>query len=165
MKNGSGTVLRPPIRVRVVRELRRTPAQVGEALLQLENWPAFRGYGPLPGIRAARFRVRTEGVVGTQIAVTNRDGSSHVEEITEWLNPNAIVLRLSEFTAPLCFLATHFIERWVFVPAPAGCRAERSFELYPRTWWGGVLLRLIAPLLRRAAERHLSDLERAPSPG
>ncbi|MBK7774782.1 MAG: hypothetical protein IPI43_11700 [Sandaracinaceae bacterium] len=54
---------RPPIHVRSLCELRLTPAQVGEAVLTLENWPDFRGYGPLPGIREARFRRRTDAVV------------------------------------------------------------------------------------------------------
>ena len=108
--------------MRSLCELRLTPAQVGEAVLTLENWPDFRGYGPLPGIREARFRRRTDAVVGTQIAVTNRDGSSHVEEITAWLDTGGIVMRMSEFTAPLSRFATHFIERWVFEPTPTGCR-------------------------------------------
>lgn len=153
---------RAPIHVRSTRDLRLTPAQVGEAMLQLENWTDFRGYGPLPGIREARFRVRTPEVVGTEIAVTNTDGSSHVELITEWLDTGGIVMRMSEFTAPLSRFATHFIERWAFDPAPAGTHVVRSFELHPRTWWGGLLLRLIAPLMRRAVDRHLADMDAAP---
>lgn len=153
---------RAPIHVRSVRELRLTPAQVGEAVLTIENWSDFRGYGPLPGIREARFRRRTDAVVGSQIAVTNRDGSSHVEEITAWLDTGGIVMRMSEFTAPLSRFATHFIERWAFEPSPAGTHVVRSFELHPRTWWGGLLLRLIAPLMRRAVDRHLADMDAGP---
>lgn len=153
---------RAPIHVRSTRDLRLTPAQVGEAMLQLENWSDFRGYGPLPGIREARFRVRTPEVVGTEIAVTNTDGSSHVELITEWLDTGGIVMRMSEFTVPLSRFATHFIERWVFEPSAAGTHVVRSFELHPRTWWGGLLLRLIAPLMRRAVDRHLRDMNAGP---
>jgi len=155
---------RPPIHVCSTRDLGLTPAQVGEAILQLHRWTDFRGYGPLPGIREARFRLRTEAVVGTQIEVTNRDGSSHVEEVTEWLEP-AIVMRMSEFAPPLSRLAPHFTERWAFEPLPAGSRVVRSFELHPRTWWGGLLLRLIAPLMCRAVDRHLHDMNQAASVG
>lgn len=151
---------RAPIHVRAARHLKLSPEQVGEAMLQLENWTDFRGYGPLPGIREARFRVRTPDVVGTEIAVTNTDGSGHVEQITEWLGPD-IVMRFDEFTAPLSRFAAHFIERWAFTPAPGGTSVVRSFELHPRTWWGGLLLRLIAPLMRRAVDRHLADMDQA----
>ena len=86
--------------MRAARHLKLSPEQVGEAMLQLENWTDFRGYGPLPGIREARFRVRTPDVVGTEIAVTNTDGSGHVEQITEWLGPD-IVMRFDEPTRPI----------------------------------------------------------------
>jgi len=69
---------------------------------------------------------------------------------------------MSEFTAPLSRFATHFIERWAFEPSASGTHVVRSFELHPRTWWGGLLLRLIAPLMRRAVDRHLADMDAAP---
>lgn len=45
---------------------------------------ALMHYGPLPGIREAEFEAKTAEIVGTRIRVTNRDGSTHVEEIVEW---------------------------------------------------------------------------------
>ena len=60
------------------------PEEIARQILDLDLWPGFEGYGPLPGIRAAEFEARTPEVVGTRIRVTNTDGSSHVEEIVEW---------------------------------------------------------------------------------
>ena len=57
------------------------PEEIAKQILDLTKWSDFHGYGPLPGIKVAEFEVRTEGIVGTRIRVTNVDGSSHVEEI------------------------------------------------------------------------------------
>ena len=147
-----------PIQITATRSLRRSPEEIGQELLRLENWKNFNGYGPLPGIREARFRHRTPEVVGTQIEVTNRDGSSHVEEIVEWLHTGSIVIRMSGFSAPLSRFATHFIERWTFSAEGGAQRVCRSLALHPSGWAGGVFLRLIGPLMRRALDRHLQEL-------
>lgn len=137
-----------------------SPNEIGAQILEIDNWASFRGYGPLPGIREARFRRRADTVVGTQIEVTNRDGSSHVEEIVHWLDTGGITLRMSEFSAPMSQFASHFVERWQFQALGEGFAVVRSFELHPTSRWGRLLLCLIAPLLRRAVDRHLDDMER-----
>ena len=149
-----------PITIASLRTMRLSPDDIGQELLKLENWKKFDGYGPLPGIREAKFRRRTPEVIGTQIEVTNRDGSSHVEEITEWLPTGGIVLRMSEFSAPLSRFASHFIERWSFSTEGEGkLRVCRSFELHPKSWMGAVLLRQVGPLMKRAVDRHLQQME------
>jgi hypothetical protein len=65
------------------------------------KWPDFNGYGPIPGIKVAEFEVQTPGIVGTRIRVTNRDGSSHVEEIVEWEPDDQLRLEIKELSAPL----------------------------------------------------------------
>lgn len=137
-----------------------TPRQVADGILDLNNWPKFTGYGPLPGIRSAEFETRTEGVVGTRITVINTDGSRHVEEILEWDPPRTLRLRLGEFSAPLCRLAEHFIEVWRFEAGPdGGTRVAREFELYPRSAWTRPALQLIRPLLRGAVRKHLATID------
>ncbi len=70
-------------------------------ILDVETWPSFRGWGPIPGIRAARYRTRTPEGVGSQIEVENLDGSSHVEEVIEWRPGRSVVLRMSCFSPPM----------------------------------------------------------------
>jgi hypothetical protein len=134
-----------------------TPDEIARQMLLLESWPDFHGYGPLPGIKSATFRKKTDDIIGTQIAVSNRDGSSHIEEITSWL-PNDIVLEMKEFSPPLSKIASHFIERWTFIQQGSSYEVRRGFILHHKNLPGAFALRLIAPLMRRAVERHLRQI-------
>ena len=60
------------------------PAEIAGRILDLANRTDFTGSAALPGSKAAAFEVRTPGVVGSRVRVTNTDGSSHVEEVVEW---------------------------------------------------------------------------------
>ncbi|MBK6808497.1 MAG: hypothetical protein IPL19_27965 [Sandaracinaceae bacterium] len=73
---------------------------MSESIVQLDNWCAFCGDGPLPSMRSARLRVA--GCPSQARESTNRDGSSYV----------------SEFTPPLRRFASRSGERRVFTPAP-----------------------------------------------
>jgi hypothetical protein len=140
--------------------MRLTGEEICAQLLDLEGWPSFRGFGPIPGIRSARFRRRTPEVVGTEIEVTNLDGSAHVETIAVWEPGREVVMRMAEFTPPLAGLATHTVETWCFEPDGSATRVTRSFELHPRGWLARIALVPIAWLLGRAAARHLEELDR-----
>ncbi|MGC3968175.1 MAG: SRPBCC family protein [Pirellulales bacterium] len=150
-----------PLRFTCRAEMQSPPATIAERILDLNNWTNFRGYGCLPGIRAARFERRTPEVVGTRIAVVNTDGSTHTEEITEWNPSHRVVLRMQDFSPPLAHLATHMDEVWTFTVGDGRTQVERSFAIHPRSWFTGLMLRLIAPMLRRAIDRHLADLRKA----
>ncbi|MBL9091860.1 MAG: SRPBCC family protein [Planctomycetaceae bacterium] len=152
-----------PLRFTCRAVLQSSATAVAEQILDLGNWTNFRGYGCLPGIRAARFEKRTPEVVGTRIAVVNTDDSTHVEEIVEWNPPHRVALRMQDFSPPLARLATHIEETWTFATSDAGTAVERSFAMFPKSWFAGVFLRLIAPMLRRAVDRHLADLRAAES--
>lgn len=147
-----------PIRFACTALLASPPRRIAEQILNLANWANFRGYGPLPGIRTAEFSLRTPDVIGTRIQVVNTDGSQHVEEITRWEPEQGVTLKMHEFTPPLARLATHIDEVWKFTPGAAGTLVERAFTLHPRSWPAGLALRLIAPLLRRAVDRHLAEM-------
>ena len=95
-----------PISFACTDTLALSPADIAGRILDLANWTEFTGYAVLPGIRAAEFEVRTPGVVGSRIRVTNTDGSKHVEEIVEWQPEKSLRLHMNEFSAPLSRLAT-----------------------------------------------------------
>src|SRR5437868_11098621 len=95
-----------PIRFSCTDTLGLSPAEIAGRILDLANWTDFKGYAVLPGIKAAEYEVRTPGVVGSRIRVTNTDGSSHVEEVVEWQPDLSLLLQMKEFSAPLSRLAT-----------------------------------------------------------
>ena len=134
------------------------PEDIAGQILDLARWPEFGGYGPLPGIRSAEFEEQTAEVVGSRVRVTNRDGSTHVEEVVQWHPDRRVQLRLSDFSAPLSRLATEFVETWEFERDGNGTRVTRSFELTATSVAAWPVLWLISLLLRRAVARHLRQM-------
>lgn len=147
-----------PIRFSCAATLVQSPEEIASSILDLGNWPQFAGYGPLPGIQQAEFEVRTPGIVGTRIRVTNRDGSTHVEEIVEWNPTRRVQLHMRDFSPPVSRLATGFDETWDFEVTPEGTRTVRSFALHPKSLLTRPVLWLISFLLKGAIAAHLQQL-------
>lgn len=147
-----------PIRFSCADTLALAPADIAGRILDLANWTDFTGYAVLPGVEAAVYEVRTPGVVGSRIRVTNTDGSSHVEEIVGWQPDHSLRLWMKEFSPPLSRLATQFEESWAFERVGTATRVTRTFELRPRSALARPVLWLISLLLRRAIARHLRQM-------
>jgi hypothetical protein len=147
-----------PITFSCADTLPLAPEEVAERMLDLANWTGFTGYGPLPGIQAAEFEVRTPGVVGSRIRVASTDGSSHVEEVVEWQPDRRLRLDMKDFSPPLSRLATGFVETWEFERLGGGTRVVRAFELHPKNLLVRPVLWLVSLLLRRAVARHLQQI-------
>jgi polyketide cyclase/dehydrase/lipid transport protein len=135
---------------------------VARQILDLTKWPDFHGYGPMPGIKAAEFEIRTLDIVGSRIRVTNQDGSSHVEEIVEWQPTQRIRLHMKEFSPPLSRLATWFVETWDFERVGNETKVTRSFELYAKSLLAWPVLWLISFMLKKAIARHLRGMRTTP---
>jgi hypothetical protein len=150
-----------PITFSCTETLPLAPEEIAGQILDLAKWTDFKGYGVLPGIKAAEFEVRTPGVIGTRIKVTNTDGSSHVEEIVEWEPDRRLRLAMKDFSAPLSRLATGFVETWEFERLGGVTRVVRSFSLHPKSLFALPVLWLISFLLKRAVARHLTQMRRA----
>ena len=150
-----------PITFSCEATLAAPPERIAERILDLDLWPGFQGYGPLPGIKAAEFEARTPEVVGTRIRVANTDGSSHVEEVVEWEPDRRIRLRMGEFSLPLSRLATGFDETFEFERTGERTRVVRRFELHPKGTAARPLLWLISILLKKAIDRHLRQMRDA----
>ncbi len=154
-----------PIHVELTRDLNHTRDEIADGILTPAAWSSFKGAGPIPGIKSASFSKRTPEVVGTVIDVENQDGSRHRETIVTW-TPGEIGLRMDGFSGPLAALASHFDERMRFTPLGEGrVRVVRSFDLHPRSMFGTVALKMIGPLLLRAAAAHFDEIEAAPKAG
>lgn len=147
-----------PIQFTCHAVISRPAENIAAQILDLDRWPEFAGYGPLPGIRRAEFEVRTPDVVGTRIRVTNRDGSTHIEEIVEWEPRRVVRLRMGEFSPPVSRLATSFDETWRFSERESETHVAREFALHPKTWAARPILWLIGRLLKKAVERHLAQI-------
>lgn len=135
------------------------PEEIASQILDLSKWPEFNGYGPLPGIKLAEFETRTAEIVVTRIRVTNRDGSTHVEEIVEWEPTRRLGLHLHEFSPPVSRLATGFDETWEFERVGDDTHVVRSFEMHPKSALTKPLLWLISFLLKRAIALHLEQMQ------
>jgi hypothetical protein len=141
------------------------PADIARQILDLAKWPAFNGFGIIPGIRGAEFEVQTPAIVGSKIRVTNTDGSGHVEEIVEWQPGSRVTLHMKDFSTPLARLATAFEEIWDFETVGNSTRVIRSFKLHAQSVLTRPLLWLISLFLKRAIDRHLRQMRQDASPG
>jgi hypothetical protein len=139
--------------------LRMSPAQIVEEILNIDNWKDFKGYGFLPGIKKAEFEVKTPGIVGTRIRVTNSDNSSHVEEIVEWIPDQRLTLHFSQFSAPLSKLASGFDEIWEFERVDNQTKVTRSFEMHAKSILTWPVLKLISFVLKKAIAKHLHEMK------
>jgi hypothetical protein len=130
-----------------------SPQEIADIILDTTKWPLFTGYGILPGIRSAEYIVKTPEILGSRIAVINTDNSTHIEEIIKWDMPNTFQMRLANFSRPLSFMATQFVETFEFRVESNQTHITRSMALYPRFLLTRPILWLIRPLLRKALIR------------
>lgn len=137
------------------------PEEIARQILDLSKWPEFHGCWPIPGIKTAEFEVHTPDIIGTRIRVTNRDGSTHIEEIRVWEPDRQLRLHMHEFSPPVSRLATGFDEAWEFEKLDNGTKVTRSFQLYPKSAMARLPLRLVAIFLKRAIGRHLREMKAA----
>ena len=147
-----------PTTVSCEESLPLAPEEIAGQILDLTRWPNFRGYGPIPGIKSAEFEVRTPGVIGTRIRVVNRDGSRHIEEIVKWQPERRIQLKVHEFSPPLSWLATRFVETLEFQCVDGGTNVERTLQLHPTSILARLPLRVLSFFLKRAMTRHLREM-------
>ena len=147
-----------PIAFQFTRLIPTSASDICAAIVDVDRWSEFGGYGILPGIEKAVFEKQTADMVGSRIRVRNTDGSQHVEEIYKWIPGQEIAMKFHEFTPPLSYLATHFTEEWHLKAEGYATHVTRSFEMFPRRLTTRPLLWLISLLFRRAIARHLEEM-------
>jgi hypothetical protein len=135
-----------------------SPEQICEGIFDVDQWVSFVGYGPLPGIRKVTKESPLTTPVGTIFYVENTDGSKHKETVQSFNPGKQIIMRMDDFSQPLCSLVTHFVERWDFADTHPDCRITRIFELYPKNIFASVPVWLISRLLKKAVENHTKQL-------
>lgn len=150
-----------PITFKCEQSIQKSGSELCVMIADMAYWSEFNGYGILPGVESAEYRKRTPTMVGSQISVRNTDGSAHVEEITQWVDGQAITMKMHEFSPPLRHLATHIIEEWEFQAASGGTLIGRKFSMYPRNHLTRPLLWLISLLMQKAIAQNLAEMAAA----
>jgi len=125
-----------------------------------EHMISFEGYGPIPGIRSARYTSEGPVGLGSVRSVTKTDGSSHTERIVAFEPPSLHTSRITGIQPPLGWLLRHLDDEWRFTPTRQGTRIRREFGVDARPLAFPVAL-LMLPLLRRAVRRDLRNVKRA----
>jgi hypothetical protein len=141
-------------------ETTRPPEETFDFIVDLSQWPSFRGYGPLPGIVKATLSEpvsETGGAgpgLGSRIRVENTDGSVHHEVVVAFERGRLLQIRM-ELAPPVSYVLASIDETVELEPTPTGTRVTRRFVVQaasvfsaPVAWlFGGVLL-------RRAVDAH-----------
>ncbi len=143
----------------VSRSIAAPPDAVHAHLSDLSNLTDFTGYGPIPGIRAARWEGDGQARVGAIRRVENTDGSTHREELVCW-DPSVIEDRIFDFESPLRHFVREIRDRFELAPAEVGTRLDRRFVVELESPLAYPLARLIGALfLRPALRRHLATVD------
>jgi hypothetical protein len=132
----------------------RSPEATFSHLVDLGQWPSFRGFGPLPGIVSAERVGGGPVELGARIRVTNTDGSVHHEIVEEFAPARLFRVRM-ELSRPASAILARIDERVELEPHGAGTRLRRRFDVTPRSIFTAPLAWFIARvLLRRAVLAH-----------
>ena len=149
-----------PIEIVEYASVQKSSEEICSILLDTSRWTEFTGYSFIPGIQSANFEIKNPGIKGSRIRVQNKDGSSHIEEITEWDVKNKVSFRFQEFNSPLKKFASHFIETWNFSSSGSGTEIKRTMTLYPKSFAGRLILLPVSRLLKKAIGENLKQLSR-----
>lgn len=138
-----------------------SPANAFHHSNQAENLTSFVGYGPIPGIREARYLEPRSIGVGARRTVLKLDGTTHVEEITEFVPGRRHVSRIVGLTGFFGVIVRDLHDVWDFEAASGNTtRVTRSFIIDARIFTAPIALALV-PFLRRAIRRDLSNTANA----
>jgi hypothetical protein len=152
-----------PIHFQCEQLMSKSGVEIATLIADTELWKEFKGYRFLPGIRHAEYQLKTANMLGSRIKVLNMDGSTHVEEIYKWDPEKEIAMKFVDLSKPVSRLATHFNEKWTFLPQSNGTLVRREMYLHPKSIFTRPILALIGRVLKKAIQQHLEEIAQAPS--
>lgn len=131
------------------------PSVIFGGIVDLTKWSAFRGYGPLPGIREATLPAGEQLGLGSRVRVLNTDGSVH-HEVVRTFEPDRRYSVVMELSPPASYLMDRIEEDIELAETPTGgTRMTRTFTTFPRSLLTAPLVWLLTyGLLRKAVVRH-----------
>ncbi len=123
-------------------------------VLDLTQWPLFTGYGPLPGILAAKLPPGETVQLGSRIHVDDADGRHHFERVEVFEPGRRLALRM-ELVPPASFFMADIYEEVRVEAVNGGTRVTRTFTATPRAWYTWPFAWLFGNFfLSRAVDRH-----------
>ena len=120
-----------PIAFTCTETLPLTPEDIAEQILDVTKWPAFRGYGPIPGIKSAEFETRTRLVVGSRIqsSCSGRTARKTCHSMARVHNGWKCASSTATANRRRRFRSGSAASRWC-------CRRRCSRETHSRSRWG-----------------------------
>lgn len=137
-----------------------TPQASFELSLDAQRFPAlFRGFGPIPALRAIRLHAPV--APGSTREVEDARGVVMLERITALDPPRHHAYTLSRFTPPLRWLAHAAHADWRFAPAAPGTHAlwTYRFELTSPLAWP-MAFPILRVFMQGAMQRCLAAMAR-----
>jgi hypothetical protein len=153
--------------VNLLVELRfaATPQAAFELSLDPQRFPAlFRGFGPIPALRA--IRLHAPAAVGSTRDVEDVKGVVMLERITALEPAQRHAYTLSGFTAPLSWLAREAHADWRFTPTAEGTQVAWTyrFELTSPLAWT-LAFPILRVFMQGAMQRCLASMAQALTSG
>lgn len=106
------------------------------------------GYSPfLPAVVATSGNTGPWDQAGSSRLVHLKDGSTAVEEVTEYNRPAFFSYRSSKFTFALKYLATGASGQWWFTASDGATNVRWTYTFKARNWFGAMILPTFARLL------------------
>lgn len=109
----------------------------------------FRGWGPFPAVRGVENQTGPWDGVGQSRNPQLSDGSTAVEQLTEYTYGHSFAYELSGFTGPMRYLARGVRGEWTFTPDGTGTVIRWTYEFSPLPGRKFLTRRIVAPLWRR----------------
>lgn len=136
-----------------------------ELSLDPQRFPAlFRGFGPIPALRA--IRLHAPAAVGSTRDVEDVKGVVMLERITALEPAQRHAYTLSGFTAPLSWLAREAHADWRFTPTAEGTQVAWTyrFELTSPLAWT-LAFPILRVFMQGAMQRCLASMAQALTSG
>jgi len=129
--------------------------RVWAMLSDISMMTGFVGFGPIPGIQSAAWIDGDQLAEGNRRAVTNTDGTTHLETVVRVDPPRLIVDRIHDMTSPLRVFVREIEDRFELEPtAEGGTLMVRTFDVHLKSRAFLPIAALLGPALRRALHRH-----------
>ena len=138
----------------------RSASDVFDHTNDVANFTSFAGFGPIPGIREARYMDPGQPTLGSRREVLKTDGTMHIEEITAFDRPHRHTTRITGLKPPFSWLVRSGQDDWELLLEAGGTRVVRrfSFDLTSPAAYPVAAL-LLYMFMREAVRRDLAHIK------
>lgn len=116
----------------------------------------FKAWGPFPSVDGVTDQTGPWDTPGTLRRPQLGDGSSVVEQLTEYTAPHSFAYELRDFTGSLRYVVDHIRGEWTMTPDGSGTMVRWTYAFYPRPGRGWLVRVVLSRLWRAYAGRMLA---------